>query len=205
MEERAKFAEERVKTLESVVTAREDELAKREKSVVLKEAIALNSFKELEADARQEWVVQKEQEINAQREQIVKEANRAAEIILDAAHKEADKIVVGAQALANEHRDRVREQTLQQIRETQEQLEDRNRQFDAKEQSLDAREANFRTLDKQLKRQEEELEEENTWIASQKKRLRQNEEQLLTRESACSESAIARLTAEKFNLEQQLR
>lgn len=204
MEERAKIAEERVKTLESVVTAREDELVKREKDVASKEAIALNGFNELEAATHQEWVIQKEQKINAQRGQIVKDQERLAKTILDAAQKEADKIVEQAESLANEHRHRAREQTIQVIQAREAQLETRTRQLDAKEQSFDARESNVRTRDSQLRYQEQELEEENTWLASEKKKLRHKEEDLLARERACSEEAIAKLTAEKFIVEQQL-
>lgn len=204
MEERAKIAEERVKAIESDLSNREAELALREQAVGEKEAIALNGFKELEAATRQEWAIQKEQEINAQREQIVNTADREAQNILDAAHKEADKIVEQAAALANEHRHRARDQTIQEIQAREQQLETRKQQLDAKEQSLDARESNVRTLDKKLKNQEQELEDENTWIASEKKKLRQKEEELLARERACSEEAIARVTAQKYSVEQQL-
>lgn len=196
MEERAKIAEERVKTIESDLSNREAALAKRQQAVAEKEAIALNGFKELEAATRQEWAIQKEQEINAQREQIVKEANREAKTILDAAQKEADKIVEQAEALANEHRHRARQQTIQEIQASVAQLETRTRQLDAKEQSIDAKESNTRTLDSKLRRQEQELEEENIWIANEKKKLRQKEEELLARERACSEEAIARVSAQ---------
>ncbi len=202
--------------------AKEADIAKREKELAEKQAQATNGFKELEAAARQEWLTQKEQEIEAERERIIQEANKEAEklkiaansqaekIVKEAekckndAQNQADRIVEQAQTLANKHRQKAREQTLQEIQAREEQLEIRRKEFEAKEQSLEAREENIRRLKKELERQEQDVEDENNWIAAQKKKLQQKERELTERESACSEEAINRLIAQKTNIEQQL-
>ncbi|MFB2879468.1 hypothetical protein [Floridanema aerugineum] len=202
--------------------AKEAEIIKREQELAVKEAQAINGFKDLEASARQEWAIQKEREIEAERERIVKTAEQEAEKILNTANTQAerivkdaqkfeanaqnkaDKIIEEAQNLANEHRQRAREQTIQEIQNRESELELRRKEFDAKQQSIEAKEENIRKLKRDLERKEEDLEDENNWLTEQKKKLQQKERSLAERESNYSEEAVNHLIAEKTGIQQQL-
>lgn len=202
--------------------AKEAEIIKREQELANKQAQAINGFKELEASARQEWAIQKEGEIEAKRERIVKAAEQEAEKIINTANTQAerivkdaqkfeanaqdkaDKIIEEAQNLANEHRQKAREQTIQEIQNRELELELRRKEFDAKEQSIEAKEENIRRLKREIERKEEDLEYENNWLSEQKKKLLQKERELAERESNCSEEAVNHLIAEKIVIQQQL-
>ncbi len=203
--------------------AKEAEVAQREQELADKKEQAINGFKELEAAARQEWLTEKQQEITAEWERIIVKAQKESEKIRSSAQTEAeqitkesqkfkddaqnkaDKIVEQAQNLANEHRQRAREQTLEEIHAREQELENFRLCLNDKEKSLaEADEKLFQQLS-QLKRREQDLEEENDWLASQNKKLHHKEQELAQRESACSEAAINRLKAEKINIEQQLQ
>ena len=203
--------------------AKEAEVAQREQELADNKKQAINGFKELEAAARQEWLTEKKQEITAEWERIIGEGQKEAEKIRssvqteaeqitkesqkfkDDAQNKADKIVEQAQKLANEHRQRAREQTLEEIQAREQELENFRLCLNDQEKSLaEADEKLFQQLS-QLKRREQDLEEENDWLASQNKKLHHKEQELAQRESACSEAAINRLKAEKINIEQQLQ
>lgn len=202
---------------------REANITKREQELAEKEAQAVNGFKELEAVSRQEWLAEKEQEIISQRELIIGDAQtEAAKIRLNAqrevdeiikqahklnneAQKEADNIIEQAQALANQHRQKAREQTLEEIKVREEKLEILRKILDNKENALNQADENLSRQKKQFDRQESILKEENDWLAAQKKKVQQQEQELIQRESSCSEAAINKLQVEKTNIEQQLQ
>jgi acyl transferase domain-containing protein len=209
---------------------KEAELTKREQELVAKELEAKNGFKNLEAESRQEWLQEKEREIQLERERIIEDGQKASQKILTDARTEAkeiinnaqrlkteaqikaDQIVKEAERLADEYRQDTRKKLLQERQQQEEEINSLRQEFRDwekilydKERTLADEDENILLRQNKLKNQEKELEEENNWLAAQKQKLQQRERELIQRENACSEVAISRLQAEKTGIEQQLQ
>lgn len=223
LQEKINELEFKLEEQKEIAAAKQAEITIREEELAQQKAQAINGFKELEAIARQEWLTEKQQEIIAERQQIIEavqketEKNRSAvqteleKIIKEAqklkldAQNQADRTVEQAENLANEHRERAREQTIKEIQTREEKLENFCKVLERKEKYLEEKDKKLSRQINQIKRREEDIEEENNWLASQKKKLQYKEQELAQRESACSEEAINRLIIEKVNIEQQLQ
>ncbi|MHC5737456.1 AAA family ATPase [Nostoc sp.] len=206
-----------------ITAAKEAEIATREQELAQQKVQAINGFKELEAMARQEWITEKKQEIIVERQQIIEAAQTEVNKNLSAAQTEAQKIIKEAQklkldvqnqadsiieqaeTLANEHRQRAREQIIKEIQTKEEELVNFRKVLDDKDRYLEEEDKKLSRQIKQIERREEDLEEENNWLALQKKKLQHKEQELTQRENACSEEAINRLIKEREYIEQQLQ